>query len=366
MPSKKFILVGAKAEGNVVKQYGGVLTLSNGLVDYAYRAGFDVEVINTLRSGFEHKSFLERVKSGIGHADQLISLLKDGRCNGAIIFSGAGWSFYERVLLSVICRIFRVPDIFFIVDGRFLDHRKKSFLRRLWIGFLLRIPHRLAASGSNWVRFLKELGVGDDQLITVHYWLPRVLRIAEGPKGDPAGEPLRFIFVGWMIKEKGLDEILTSLKALLKEHRFHFTFIGGGTLLECVRETIRVSKWEASVSALGWVSSEELERELSAAHVFVLPSYAEGFPMSLIEAMTKGMPAICTDVGRVSDSLHDGVNGFLIPVGNAEALKKAMEFYICNPKAIASHSSATLEIVKENHDADINCQLLFNSFPVAE
>lgn len=366
MSSKKFILVGAKTEGAAAKQYGGVLTLSNGLVDYAERAGSEVEVINTLRSGFDHESLWERIKSGVGRAHQLFLLLRKGPCHGVIIFSGAGWSFYERLILSVICRLFSVPDVFFIVDGWFLDHRKKSFLRRRWIGFFLKIPYRLAASGSNWVHFFKEFGVRDDRLVTIRYWLPGVLRASAEPKVCPVGEPIRFIFVGWMIKEKGLDEILASLEALLKAHRFHFTFIGGGTLLESVRERIKISKWEESVSALGWVSSEELERQLSSAQVFVLPSYAEGFPMSLIEAMTKGMPAICTDVGGISDSLQDGVNGFLIPTRDAEALKKAMAFYLCHPEAISSHSSATLRVVKANHDADANCRLLINAFSATE
>jgi glycosyltransferase involved in cell wall biosynthesis len=288
-------------------------------------------------------------------------LLRAGHRSGVIIFSGAGWSFYERLLLSLICRIFGVPDIFFIVDGWFLGSRKKSFIRRLWIGFLLRIPCSLAASGSNWVDCFRVLGVGDDRLVTIHYWLPGAHRLVDEPKVTLAGESLRFIFVGWMIKEKGLYEILAALEALFAEHRFDFTFIGGGTLLATVRETIRDAGWEPNVTALGWVSPKQLDRELSAAHVFVLPSYAEGFPMSLIEAMTKGMPAICTDVGGISDSLHDGVNGFLIPPKDVQALKSAMKFYICNPKVVSKHSAATLEIVRANHDADTNCRLLFDS-----
>jgi len=363
MRNKRYILVGGKAEGDAAKLHGGVLTLSNGLVDYARRGGLDIEVINTLRSVFQHKPFLERIKSGIGHAYQLIGLLRAGNHSGVIIFSGAGWSFYERVLLSVICRIFRVPDIFFVVDGWFLDIRKKSFIRRTWIGFLLKIPCTLAASGSNWVDCFRGLGV--DRIVTIRYWLPKSHRLAEYPKVAMHGETLRFIFVGWMIKEKGLDEVLASLKALLAEHRLHFTFIRGGTMLESVRETIRVAGWEQNVSAPGWVSPEQLDSELSASHVFVLPSYAEGFPMSLIEAMTRGMPAICTNVGGISDSLHDGVNGFLIQPKDGQALMRAMEFYIRNPEMVSKHSLATLEIVRENHDADTNCQLLFDSFPVA-
>lgn len=365
MTNNKYILVGIKAEGGVVKQYGGVLTLSNGLTDYAHRAGFDIDVINTMRSGFEHLSLSKRLKAGVGRVFELIGLIRDVRPAGVIVFGGAGWSFYERVLLSLVCRIYNLPCVLFIVDGWFMDAAKKSALRRFFYGFLLKIPHVLAASGTNWVDLFRRLGVGEDRIVTIHYWLEKKFGLVDRPKALTDGETIRFVFVGWMIREKGINELLAALRELFKEHRFHFTFIGGGTLLESVRETIAASGWKSSVSVLGWQSPEQIDNAMSEAHVFVLPSYAEGFPMSLIEAMTKGMPAICTDVGGISDSLHDGVNGFLIPVGDAGALKRAMEFYIRNPAAVSAHSSATLEIVRANHDADVNCRLLFNSLGAA-
>lgn len=366
MDAKKFVLIGAKVEPGGVVHHGGVLTLSNGLVDYATRAGFEVEVINTLRSGFEYQSLLDRVKSGIVRAYKLFKIFLDDKPVGVIIFSGAGWSFYERLLLSFICRMFRVQNVFLIVDGWFLDVRTKSLLKRIWTGLLLKIPHRLAASGSNWVRLFRELKVEDGNVITIRYWLPKLFRVVDQPKRKSEGEPLRFVFVGWMIKEKGIFEILAALEMLLKEYRFSFTFIGGGTLLDSVREKVSISEWGDNVQVSGWQSPEQIDLALSSAHVFVLPSYAEGFPMSLIEAMTKGLPAICTNVGAISDSLHNGVNGFLIPPEDVHALKNAMEFYICNPDAVYTHSSATLEIVRENHDADRNCSLLFNSFSVCK
>ena len=64
----------------------------------------------------------------------------------------------------------------------------------------------------------------------------------------------------------------------------------------------------------------------------------------------------------LSPSLHDGVNGFLIAPRDIFALTKAMEFYVCNPDAVSEHSLKTLNIVRTNHDADNNCQLLFNCF----
>lgn len=362
MSSNKYILVGAKAAGDTVKQYGGVLTLSNSLVAYAHKSGFEIEIINTLRLGFEHQSLLTRVKAGLTRVIELVSFLRVEKPVGVIIFSGAGWSFYERIVLAILCRIFFVRCVFFIVDGWFLKVLKASWLKRIWIGFLLMIPSKLAASGSNWRKFFLELGVKDEHIITIHYWLPKFLKVVEKPKAAMNRESINFIFVGWMIKEKGVHEILASLEILLNKYKLSFTFIGGGTLLEEVRQRISISRWGSSVMAHGWMSPEHVDNELSSADVFVLPSYAEGFPMSLIEAMAKGIPAICTDVGGISDSLHDGVNGFLIAPRNISALTKAMEFYICNPDAVSEHSLKTLNIVRANHDADKNCGVLFNSF----
>ena len=364
MNTKKYILVGAKAEGGTVKQYGGVLTLSNGLVDYAKNAGYEIEVINTLRSGFEHQSLLKRLSSGLVRGYELFSLLLAARRKGVIIFAGAGLSFYERIFLAMISRLFFVPCTFFIVDGWFLEVRNRSWLKRFWIGLLLKIPNKLAASGSNWVALFKELDVAKGRIVTIRYWLPKVIARLEETKAVDVSESIRFVFVGWMIKEKGINEILSAIENLLGRYNFHFTFIGGGTMLEEVKQRIVDSRWGESVTAKGWLPPEEIEKELSAAHVFVLPSYAEGFPMSLIEAMTKGMPAICTDVGGISDSLHDAVNGYLIRPRDVEALERAMASFICHPETVRQHSIETLQIVRHNHDAEKNCRLLFDSFEV--
>jgi glycosyltransferase involved in cell wall biosynthesis len=360
----KYILVGAKKPNSALQKetFGGVLTLSNSIVEYADSAGFDIVIIDTLKKPFLQKSFFQEIKNGAGRVAQLITLLREEKCNGVIIFSGAGLGFYERILLSAICRVTGVPCLIFIVDGWFLSVRNKFFLKRWWIGLLLKIPNTLAASGANWLSFFLSMGVKKNHLVSIHYWLPKSFRTALKPKVLAPYESINFIFIGWMIKEKGLNEILAVLTALYDEYRFNFTFIGGGSMLGSVREIIRNSKWDSRVFARGWLTLEKKEEELSSAHVFVLPSYAEGFPMSLIEAMLSGLPAICSDVGGISDSLHDGVNGFLIPPKNIQALKEAMEFYIKNPDALSKHSLESMKLVRKNHDVERNCNALFNVF----
>lgn len=357
----RYILVGADPMKSPSVHPGGVLTLSIGLIEYARKQGHVIEVINTLRSGFDDLSIMLRLGAGWDRAVKLFGALRGGNCNGVIIFSGAGFSFYERILLSSICNLFSVKDLFVIVDGWFLETRKKAFLKRCWIGLLLRIPHKLAASGSRWSNLFRELGVRSSHISQIHYWLSESFVISKKQKMIIPNKPLQFIFVGWMIREKGLYEILAAIERLREKYKFTFTFVGGGTLLEDIRQKIRDSGWMADISALGWVAAEEFQQILSAADVFVLPSYAEGFPMSLIEALSKGLPAICTDVGGISDSLRDGVNGYLIAPRQVQPLVEAMERYLQNPHIITEHSRIALEVVKTNHTAEANCKLAFDA-----
>lgn len=361
MNAEKYILVGANPRHSNAAHPGGVLTLSIGLIAYARQQGHVVEVINTLRSGFEHFSFARRLGAGINRALELIRKLRNQNFDGVIIFSGAGFSFLERILLSGICRCFRVNDLFVIVDGWFLEVGQGGLWRRYWTGLLLKIPHKLTASGKRWGELFRNLGVNSDRIVEIHYWLPESYSVVGEPKNAVAQGSLRFIFVGWMIREKGIHELLTAIEELRSRHEFSFTFIGGGTLLEYVQEKIRINGWIGNVAALGWISDDELQEALALADVFVLPSYAEGFPISLIEAFARGLPAIATDVGGISGSLQNGVNGYLIPPRQVRPLVEAMERYLKSPEIIAEHSRAAIATVKTAHDARVNCEHFFHA-----
>ena len=117
----KFILVGAKPQSEKTSNPGGQLTASLGLVEYAQAIGYDLEVIDTTQSSFPVPPLKTRLNRGIARVKQLYTLLRNGNVKGVIIFSSSGASFYERIVLSLICQLFRVPDIFFIRSGHFYN-----------------------------------------------------------------------------------------------------------------------------------------------------------------------------------------------------------------------------------------------------
>jgi glycosyltransferase involved in cell wall biosynthesis len=77
-----------------------------------------------------------------------------------------------------------------------------------------------------------------------------------------------------------------------------------------------------------WIDAHERDRLLNESDVFVLPSYAEGVPMSLLEAMAAGLPCITTPVGGIPDVFTHGVEGLLVPPGDAAQLRAAMSTFI--------------------------------------
>jgi len=238
------------------------------------------------------------------------------------------------------------------------DHKTVFQLIKL----MLKIPYKIGAQGKRWFDLYLDLGVPCEKIIVLRNWLPQAVNITEKPKSVHSGRMIHFIFIGWIVREKGIYELLEAISVLRLRYRFRLTLVGGGTLEAEVLKKIRDNLWIDDVKVIGWKNNNDVLRLLDSADIFVLPSHAEGFPNSLLEAMAKGLPAICCDTGGISDSLVDGINGFLVPVGEYLPLAEAMERYLLEPSLVNKHSKATLNIIRMNHDFESNCKALFNVF----
>lgn len=358
MDKSFFILVGANPLG-VNNNPGGQLAASRGLYDYAISQGHHLEVIDTLQASFPVPSLYFRLRRGLKRIYGLLYLFRTKQVKGVILFSAAGFSFYERSMMAGLCRLYRVKSIFFMRSGFFVSDLENNRVRRVIAKFLLKLPNVIGIQGEGWRSFYQKLGVSKDSMVMIRNWLTPLFDGNVSTIKLRKDEVIRFCFVGWLVQEKGVNELLEAIMYLAKRYDFEFIFVGGGTLESALRQAIGESELSSRVHVTGWADPDEVKRYLSESHVFVLPSKAEGFPNALLEAMALGLPAICTNVGAVSDSLFNDINGYLLEHGDAVSVARAMERYLKDSNLVHRHSGEALKIVEQQHNRETNCKLLF-------
>ena len=172
------------------------------------------------------------------------------------------------------------------------------------------------------------------------------------PPLPPEG-PVIFLLVGRLLEAKGLNEYAEAgrrLKARGADCRLQVlgppeSGLGGVDLA-------RIHRWEAEGRLEYLGETRDVRPYIAAAHVLVLPSWREGTPTSVMEAMSMGRPAIVTDVPGCREVVRDGVNGWLTPPRDPEALARAMERFVADPEAIARMGAAGRERALAEFDAE--------------
>lgn len=361
MSRPDYIIVGPDPKRTDIANPGGQLTATAGLLKFAEETGLDLVFVDTLQGSFPSPPAPVRVAKAIRRQFQFLwySTVRRPR-KGALIFSAGPGSFLERAVTGLIGRLFGVRSVMCLRSGRLAPYLgAPSALGRV-ISAMLRMQPRILVQGRNWLPDLERAGVESSRIRVVANWIAPTKRRAEHPRCVEADRPVRFVFVGWLVAEKGVLELIEACQRLHSSGlTFHLVIVGGGTLHDELAESIASAGLEEVVSMTGWVDPSEVADHMQKADVFVLPTYFEGFPNALIEAFALGLPAISTPVGAIPDSLVDGENGFLVAPRDALQLADAMGSYIRNPGLVARQSVKAIETHIEKHDFRTNCALLF-------
>lgn len=176
-----------------------------------------------------------------------------------------------------------------------------------------------------------------------------------------AQAPIKFLFIGRLLKEKGIHDFISAVKKVKEKYpETQFTVLGEidisnpGALQQAELDeliSLKIVNYPGHVDNVkDWIAS---------SHVFVLPSYREGVPRSTQEAMAIGRPVITTDVPGCRETVVDGVNGFLVERWNPQALAEKMLYFIEYPEQIESMGYESYKIAKDKFDADkVNKRLL--------
>ena len=252
--------------------------------------------------------------------------------------TAADGSFWRNAQLVRLCKFFGKKVILHIHASRFKDfHDEASPDDRKRIIQTLKSTDRLIVLSESWKQWFMGIGIEEDKLTVLHNITPEPTIIPEVRHEDGK---VRFLFLGEIGPRKGVFDILRGLAAHRSEAEGRLVLhVGGNRNEKELLDTISSNRLEEMVVFEGWVSGRKKLELLNLADVYILPSFNEGLPISILEAMSYGCPIISTPVGGIPEVVDS--NGILVTPGDSEQIWKAMKRYIDDPAIIESESKAS-------------------------
>ncbi|WP_026359519.1 glycosyltransferase [Sphingomonas sp. PR090111-T3T-6A] len=172
---------------------------------------------------------------------------------------------------------------------------------------------------------------------------------------DGAGLASRtLVCVARLSAQKGIPLLIEAAAMVARDRPFTLRIIGDGEMRPEIEAQIRAADLEGHVHLLGWQGRDVIVEEIRAARAFVLPSFAEGLPVVLMEALALGRPAIATAVAGIPELVDDRA-GWLIPAGSATALAEAMRAALATDRqTLAAMGAEGRARVLRDHDVHKN------------
>jgi glycosyltransferase involved in cell wall biosynthesis len=237
-----------------------------------------------------------------------------------IHFASRGSTLRKLILAAMVAHA-RRPLVLHAHGGRFDEFhaRLPAMLRRRVNGILQRASMFIALS-EHWRRFYIDCCELSPSQVTV---LQNPVRWSPEYPNRAGRTQVQFVALGRIAERKGSFDLLKAFAALPEglRARARLVMAGDGDLDGARRLAAPMGD---RVRVLSWIEPAERDRLLAASDVFVLPSHAEGLPMSLLEAMAQGLPSIVTPVGGIPEVFTHGAEGLLVGPGRVTEISAAM------------------------------------------
>jgi glycosyltransferase involved in cell wall biosynthesis len=246
-----------------------------------------------------------------------------------------------------------------LLGGDSLARRSVSRALRIMYRGALRHAHVIYFQNGDDERLFRSLHLIGDR--------PRIVRI-EGSGVDldhfavapfPSA-PVTFLMIARLIRDKGVVEYADAARSVRRVRPdLRFKLLGGLDSNPTGISSRQLKAWqdEGAIEYLG--SAVDVRPALASAHVFVLPSYGEGMPRAVLEAMSMGRPILTTDVPGCRETVRPSINGYLVPPRSPDALAEAMHVMAGEAERLDEMGRASRSIAEERFDVhEVNRRIL--------
>jgi glycosyltransferase involved in cell wall biosynthesis len=330
-------LIGTRARG-------GVAAVINAYRQAGLFSNWPVVHVQTHCDGSTLQKFALAARS----LTRFVGMLIRRRVLLAHVHSASNASFWRKSWFVLAAYAARRPVVFHVHGGGFQDfyerirHTRRGTLMR----FILDRAAVIVVLSETWRRRVAQMTRNPNiEVIPSPVEATDLLRIE---RDDPNRQTL--LFMGRLDRYKGIHLLIEALASLrVKYPAVRLCLAGEGEERERLQRMVEKHRLTDSVEFVGWVAERAKTAAWERAGIYALPSYIEGLPMTVLEAMAAGVPVVATRVGGVPELVTDGVNGILIEPGDAAALTAALDRLLGDPALRARLGSAGRECFLEHY-----------------
>lgn len=295
---------------------GGMTTFVATMRDTPLWREWDVRFVETHCSG-SAAAKLRTFAGGLARYAWLVLVRRPALVH---LHSGKMGSFARKSLLLWLARATRVPAVLHIHAGLFEDfYRRMPRAGRWYIRRTLAAADAVLALGDGWTERLRALEPAA-RVLSVPNGIPIVGVGARAPDG----EPVHVAYLGRMHPDKGTYVLLEAWARVVEDVPGAHLTLAGNDEVDRTRDEVERLGLGSAVTVREWLSPAEVRELYSRTDVLTLPSRNEGQPMSILEAMARGLCIVATDVGGIPDLVEDGRTALLVPPDDVDALAKAL------------------------------------------
>lgn len=258
---------------------------------------------------------------------------------------------FDRVyMIHKLCKIFSVKDIVHLHGSEFKCwYDSCTFKKQEIIRSLLKECNMIIVLGSEWKYRIKQIE-SKAKVRIIHNTAPISANYTKFNN-----ESFQILFLGVLIKRKGVSDLLeaiNNLKIKNKLSNVKCIIAGSGEQEIVLKKKSSELKLNELVYFKGWTDNKLKKQLFIESQLLVLPSYNEGLPMSILEAMSYGLPIIATDVGDIKEAVLEEENGYIITPGCISELENAIEKMLCKSEQEWNEFSAKSREIFEKNFSD--------------
>lgn len=269
-------------------------------------------------------------------------------------------SYYRKLGYIILSRLFAVPVVLHIHPASFYEFFSKGGrLRRLVVTEGLNLCEKVV--------FLSQRSMDQFRPFFQDAWMsvmsnPVDVELYESRIRPPAKGNYRILFMGWIIKEKGVYDIVEVMPEVIARFpQVQFLFAGNKEV-DRLKKQIEERQLSRYAKVLGWVDGKEKLELFRTSRMFLLPSYSEGVPNVILEAMASGLPAITCPVGGIPSVFVEGENGYFVSPGDTKNLAARIIQMLGDDEACDNISYRTSRRVRELYSIEVIGRQLENLY----